>query len=609
MPTACSLLPLRHARVATVTCLVSALVLLGAIPAQPALGAPEPAVEPRIGSTAASDARTGSQVRVRGNRWFLSGANLPYLREGCDFGCGVRGGVSGNEQQVRRAFSVLNRNGVRTVRWFVFSGSAWQLGRRGDLPGRITPEVTRDLDAAVRIAAEHDLFLDLVLFPDVAQLPPAWLTDPRGHAAVAGALRPLIRRYARSGRIISWEVVHEPEQAVTAGIASDEDLRGFIATNARMIRGNSRAHAAMTAASVEDLGRWRALGLNWYGVTWLGFPRSGVGCVTCARIEQVRAATGIRAPIVVTSLAAPSGRETFQRMRRLARTGYSGAFVWAVRRVPPPGRTARPRMHGDGVRRFTYGHRGAGPRSRMLNPCFGPQRGRLLCPDLRMSRPFGLYLERRGGRTLLRAGNSIDSIGAGPAEVHGRRTGPLRMRARQQIWRRGGGKLRLPYRGQLAFKFIPGQGRYWKFDNAARFELWRLDGSGRLARLERVGPKAVYCLRDLRRTQGWRRGSPSRMYYPGCSQDAGRQAVTLGTSVGWSDVYPATYHEQWIDVTGLRGCFAYVHIADPKNHIFESNEDNNRATVVVRLPYTGNPGPCARFGSRASQGPSVGTYG
>ncbi|HEY6781259.1 MAG TPA: hypothetical protein VI111_09900, partial [Thermoleophilaceae bacterium] len=64
-----------------------------------------------------------------------------------------------------------------------------------------------------------------------------------------------------------------------------------------------------------------------------------------------------------------------------------------------------------------------------------------------------------------------------------------------------------------------------------------------------------------------------------------------------SDVYPPSYPEQWIDVTGLRGCFAYVHTADPENGIFESNEHNNRAQVIVRLPYRlgqrrrGCPGP------------------
>jgi hypothetical protein len=41
-------------------------------------------------------------------------------------------------------------------------------------------------------------------------------------------------------------------------------------------------------------------------------------------------------------------------------------------------------------------------------------------------------------------------------------------------------------------------------------------------------------------------------------------------------------------VTGLRGCFAYVHIADPENGIFESDEDNNEAQAIIRLPYRRN---------------------
>ena len=61
--------------------------------------------------------------------------------------------------------------------------------------------------------------------------------------------------------------------------------------------------------------------------------------------------------------------------------------------------------------------------------------------------------------------------------------------------------------------------------------------------------------------------------------------MTLGTSPGWADIYPPAYPEQWIDVTGLRGCFAYVHIADPENGIYEANEDNNEAQTIVRLPF------------------------
>ena len=70
--------------------------------------------------------------------------------------------------------------------------------------------------------------------------------------------------------------------------------------------------------------------------------------------------------------------------------------------------------------------------------------------------------------------------------------------------------------------------------------------------------------------------------------------MTLGTSVGWADVYPSTYPDNWIDVTGLSGCFAVVHRADPGNGIFESNEANNVSSKIVRLPYRPGPQRCPR---------------
>ena len=82
--------------------------------------------------------------------------------------------------------------------------------------------------------------------------------------------------------------------------------------------------------------------------------------------------------------------------------------------------------------------------------------------------------------------------------------------------------------------------------------------------------------------------------------------MTLGTSVGWSDVYPPSYPEQWIDVTGLRGCFAYRHIADPLNGIYESKERNNSASVTVRLPFSPGPQFCPGSGSTPGPAPAPG---
>lgn len=59
--------------------------------------------------------------------------------------------------------------------------------------------------------------------------------------------------------------------------------------------------------------------------------------------------------------------------------------------------------------------------------------------------------------------------------------------------------------------------------------------------------------------------------------------------MGWSDIYPAAYDRQWVNVSGLRGCFAFVMRVDPANLFFEENESNNRSWRIIRLPYRDRP--------------------
>jgi hypothetical protein len=219
----------------------------------------------------------------------------------------------------------------------------------------------------------------------------------------------------------------------------------------------------------------------------------------------------------------------------------------------------------------------------IVDPCADPE---LLCPDLVMKRPAHLHIDRhtRRGRVLLRSRNSIDNIGLGPAALRGRRDGRKTMDAYQAVFRRDGSRRLFRTGARLYFQPIPGQYRYWKFADAARFELWQVDRRLRRTRRVRVGPKQNYCLRDLFRTRPSRR-SPRRRVFPACSQDPRKRRLTLGTSVGWSDVYPAGYHQNWIDVTNVRrGRYALVHIADPKNGIHELDETNNESQVIVSLP-------------------------
>jgi len=252
--------------------------------------------------------------------------------------------------------------------------------------------------------------------------------------------------------------------------------------------------------------------------------------------------------------------------------------------------------------------------ARAPNPCLDFDRQAfLLCPDLVMKTPFALQLDRKvkPGRVVLRAGNSIDNVGLGPAELHGTRITKYLMRGTQRVYRRRRGPLEISTGARLFFKFVPGQLRYWKYQRAAAFQLWRLNADGERTRLVRRGPKVSYCLRDLAHTRPKRSRSPRPFVYPACSTNPRQQEVTIGTSVGWSDVYPPSYPEQWVDVTGLRGCFAYRHIADPANGIYESNERNNSASATVRLPY--RPGaqrcPGRGFGAPAPSPPDNYDYG
>jgi hypothetical protein len=192
---------------------------------------------------------------------------------------------------------------------------------------------------------------------------------------------------------------------------------------------------------------------------------------------------------------------------------------------------------------------------------------------------------------LLRATSDVRSRGRGPMELHGKRDGQRKMRVRQRIYRAGGGHITVPTHAALRFTNVGGEygGSYWKVHQLARFELRRASPDGTLGPVVRTGPKLNYCLRDLERTRPGRR-SPDNRHYPGCNQNPYRKRVTLGTSVGWSDIYPADYDKQWINVSGLRGCFAFTMTVDPEHLLYESNESDNSSQRLVRLPFRGDVG-------------------
>lgn len=551
-----------------------------------------------LAPTAEAASRPSSRVAWKGKPWLLTGASLPWIEYGCDFGCRQRKGVVANAERVDRLFRRLSRNGVKVVRWHAFPGDAWQVRRApdGTPVGLRSNSVFPDFDRAVGIAAKHDIYLQFVLFGDPRELPTTWFSVPAQRERLATSLAPLFARYERRRNVLAWELFDEPEPAIDAGAVIAADMQATVARLAAQVHASSNALVTLGAQGVDRLALWNDVGLDYHAPHWWSANGSGPACAGCTSVSTLAASLGVNKPVVIGATDVTRAAAARQRLDQLRDRGYAGALLWNVlgKAHPTNAQAAKARTPLAAPWRFIYEHAAAGPRARVLNPCLGPMSGLLLCPDLRMSAPTNLVAGRQNGRTVLYSRNSLNSMGRGPAEIFARRSGRLTMTGVQKIWRRGGGKLTVDTDAQVYFKAIPGQYRYWKWRNAATFELWRLDGAGTPYRLVRTGPKTVYCLRDLRRTHGYLSGSPRRMFYPGCNQSLGTRRVTLGTSVGWSDIYPSTYHENWIDVSNLRGCFAYVHIADPTDVIYESNEENNRSQVTVRLPFTGSNAGCPR---------------
>ena len=225
--------------------------------------------------------------------------------------------------------------------------------------------------------------------------------------------------------------------------------------------------------------------------------------------------------------------------------------------------------------------------ARPSNPCAGTRATRLLCPNLRIAPPRDVYAERTGnGHVRLEATSDVRSRGRGPMELRGIRNGPRSMRVNQRIYKAGRGHITVATRATLHFTDVGAYfgGSYWKVHQLARFELWSVNRQRHLVRRVRVGPKLNYCLRDLERTGGGKPLAGQLGTTRAATRTPFQDRVTLGTSVGWSDIYPADYDKQWIDVTGLRGCFAFVMRVDPQNLLYESDEGDNRSRRLVRLP-------------------------
>ncbi len=206
--------------------------------------------------------------------------------------------------------------------------------------------------------------------------------------------------------------------------------------------------------------------------------------------------------------------------------------------------------------------------------------GRVRYPDFVQQPPSGLTIIRSGAHWLLGFTSLVDNRGPGVLWLRGRRPGGSSvMDARQLLEVAGGSPRVVENAGRLRFT-VAWPHFHWHYLAFDRYELQRV-GDGSVAVRDR---KEGFCLADH---YGIARGVPHGppRFLANCERfNRGAGYVEEGTSVGYTDRYPAFYEGQSLDLTRLApGTYRLVHTVNPDFHLRELRYDDNSASLLIRL--------------------------
>ena len=212
----------------------------------------------------------------------------------------------------------------------------------------------------------------------------------------------------------------------------------------------------------------------------------------------------------------------------------------------------------------------------------GPPPGELL-PDLEQRAPHGLTVRAERGRFKLGFASAVDNIGVGPVWLVATRT-PKRdvMSASQYVALRGRG--RRIYRNAGVLRYTPDPPhRHWHYLGFERYELRRADNFRLLVRDRKSG----FCLADHYGHAGHRVRVARATFLGRCGQfQPTARRIEQGSSVGYTDRYPAHFHGQNLDVTGVAaGRYWLVHRANARRLLRELRYGNNAAAIFIRLRW------------------------
>ncbi len=211
-------------------------------------------------------------------------------------------------------------------------------------------------------------------------------------------------------------------------------------------------------------------------------------------------------------------------------------------------------------------------------PVIGP---RELLPDLDQRAPFRLSISG----TRLGFASATDNIGDGPVWVRGSRPTPVGAMQAQQLVRMSDGTVRT-YADAGRLRYTPSPNHtHWHLLDFQRYELRTLDGE--LIVRDR---KSGFCLADHYGLAKRRVTAFTGVHFLGNCAASNPRALSVeqGTSVGFTDLYPAYFHGQNLELQGVpAGTYLLIHRANPTQQLEEVDYTNNDAALRIRLTWQG----------------------
>ncbi|MFW5703207.1 MAG: carbohydrate-binding domain-containing protein [Patescibacteria group bacterium] len=275
-------------------------------------------------------ASAADTVRWQGKDWYLHGVNVPWINWGCDFGCGTNRGASSQntKDEMTPKLQQLEDSNVHMVRWWLFPGNPWQIETDGSgSPVGINPSVYQDIDAALAMAEEHDLYYNFVIFSGPNAIPSSWINDQAQRQKLADTLAPLFARYADNPRLMSWEVFNEPEWDMWYNGADPDNTVDLVRRILEVQRANTPALATMGSATVQ-IDYWVDMDFDYFSPHWYDNMGEYWNALNPDTAAKMFAQTD--KPIVLGEIYAASTIEPLNRYNTIRSMGYAGAWGWSL---------------------------------------------------------------------------------------------------------------------------------------------------------------------------------------------------------------------------------------------------------------------------------------